>query len=106
MGIKRNDIEEVPKRRKIQKIIILLLSSTLVSLIGGVILAYWFIKYHPKSNELWMVPVGLVMFTTPPLVWLISIVAEFCCPQEEQQQLDVIGLSRLTSDSVDQDLER
>uniref|UniRef100_A0A803KZT9 Uncharacterized protein n=1 Tax=Chenopodium quinoa TaxID=63459 RepID=A0A803KZT9_CHEQI len=84
MGVERNGVEEVPRKRKIQKILALLLLATLVSMIGGVVLVYWVIKYHPKNRELWMVPFGLVLFTTPPLVWFISIAADFCCPKEEQ----------------------
>lgn len=107
MGIERNGVEEVPRRRKTQKLLVLLLSSTLVSMVGGVILVYWIINYHPHNRELWMVPFGLIMFTTPPLVWFISIFADFCCPKEDQ--LGVSELSQLAANSLsqsDQDPER
>lgn len=103
MGSGRNGVEEVPKKLKTQTLIALILSSILVSILGGIVLVYWIIKYHPKNRELWMVPVGLLLFTTPPLVWFISIAADFFCPTD-QQLGGASDLSQRASGSYD--LER
>ncbi|KAL9257181.1 hypothetical protein AKJ16_DCAP21322 [Drosera capensis] len=42
--------------------------SFFVSLIGGLLLIYWEMVYHPKNSQLWMVPFGLILFATPVIV--------------------------------------
>lgn len=52
------------------------LGSVLISLIGGLLLSYWEFKYHGTNSELWMVPVGLILFFTPVIVWSSVAVSE------------------------------
>jgi len=37
---------------------------------GAALLAWWAVAFHPAYAHLWMVPVGLVLACTPPLVCL------------------------------------
>ncbi|KAH7519430.1 hypothetical protein FEM48_Zijuj08G0035200 [Ziziphus jujuba var. spinosa] len=52
--------------------------SFLVSLTGGLILAWWVYEFHPANRQLWMVPFGLVLFVTPLIVWLSVLISEIC----------------------------
>ncbi|KAK9713604.1 hypothetical protein RND81_06G038800 [Saponaria officinalis] len=90
MGIHKNNkinnnVQNVSKKCD-TKTILICLCSIFASIIGGVVLVYWRIKFHSKNKELWMVPFGLVMFTTPILVWIISIASDVCCPKEEKPE--------------------
>ena len=53
-----------------------LLGSVVIGLVGGLILSYWELQYHDLNSELWMVPVGLILFFTPLIVWSSVAVAE------------------------------
>ncbi|CAO2200185.1 unnamed protein product [Urochloa humidicola] len=37
---------------------------------GAALLAWWAVAFHPAYAHLWMVPVGLVLACTPPVVCL------------------------------------
>ncbi|OMP08680.1 hypothetical protein COLO4_06217 [Corchorus olitorius] len=52
--------------------------SFLVSLSGGLLLAWWEHEYHPTYSQLWMVPVGLILFGTPVMIWFAISVSHFC----------------------------
>ncbi|GAB2271865.1 hypothetical protein Dimus_006695 [Dionaea muscipula] len=63
------------------------LVSFMVSLIGGIILVFWEMDYHPRNSQLWMVPFGLIMFATPVIVWFSAFVSDLFCPNKEQAGL-------------------
>ncbi|EOX95609.1 Uncharacterized protein TCM_005055 [Theobroma cacao] len=52
--------------------------SFLVSLTGGLMLAWWEYEYHPTYRQLWMVPFGLILFTTPVIIWFAIFVSDIC----------------------------
>lgn len=52
--------------------------SVLVSVTGGLILGWWVNEFHPTNRQLWMVPLGLVLFATPLIVWLALLVSDIC----------------------------
>ncbi|KAK9758111.1 hypothetical protein RND81_01G207900 [Saponaria officinalis] len=101
MGIHKNGVENVSS--KSWKTCVLCLCSFLVSIIGGAILVFWQIKFHPTNSYLWMVPFGLVMFTTPIFIWIISISSDLCCHNDDEH-VDV-GFRHGTNTPV-HDLER
>ncbi|CAD6266350.1 unnamed protein product [Miscanthus lutarioriparius] len=37
---------------------------------GAALLAWWAVAFHPSYAQLWMVPLGLVLAGTPPVVCL------------------------------------
>ncbi|KAL8499588.1 hypothetical protein ACS0TY_019536 [Phlomoides rotata] len=37
-------------------------------MVGGWILSWWELKYHPTNDHQWMVPLGLILFLTPLIV--------------------------------------
>ncbi|CAN6290833.1 unnamed protein product [Urochloa humidicola] len=41
-----------------------------VGLAGGGVLVWWAVAFHPAHQQLWMVPVGLVLLGTPLVAWL------------------------------------
>ncbi|URD99942.1 hypothetical protein MUK42_29744 [Musa troglodytarum] len=45
---------------------------------GGTLLAWWALSFHQSNEQLWMVPVGLVLAGTPVVAWL-SIFASGIC---------------------------
>ncbi|KAG9445172.1 hypothetical protein H6P81_016512 [Aristolochia fimbriata] len=47
-----------------------------VSLIGAFILVYWSRCYHEGNEELWMVPVGIVLFGVPIFIWFSLVASE------------------------------
>lgn len=66
--------------QKIVKITIACFVSFLVSLAGGMLLAWWQYEYHPDNRQLWMVPFGLILFTTPAIVWFSVVFSDICTP--------------------------
>ncbi|THU56620.1 hypothetical protein C4D60_Mb11t19170 [Musa balbisiana] len=54
----------------------------LVGVCGGALLAWWALSFHRSNEQLWMVPVGLVLLGTPVFVWL-SIFASGVCTCHE-----------------------
>ncbi|XP_066359851.1 uncharacterized protein [Miscanthus floridulus] len=49
-----------------------------VGLAGAGVLVWWALAFHPAHQQLWMVPVGLVLLGTPLLAWL-SLFASGAC---------------------------
>ncbi|KAL6648882.1 hypothetical protein ACP70R_013106 [Stipagrostis hirtigluma subsp. patula] len=49
-----------------------------VGLAGAGVLVWWAVAFHPTHEQLWMVPVGLVLLGTPLLAWL-SLFASGAC---------------------------
>lgn len=66
--------------------------SVIISLIGGLILSYWEFKYHGSNSELWMVPVGLIMFFTPVIVWSSVAVSEMI---NSTTEVDISGHTKM-----------
>ncbi|GKV13165.1 hypothetical protein SLE2022_030530 [Rubroshorea leprosula] len=68
--------------------------SFLVSIAGGVMLGWWEYAYHPSNRQLWMVPFGLILFSTPAFIWFAVFVSDFCdCSEVDQlpvKQSDVL----------------
>lgn len=40
----------------------------IVSMGGGVILAWWNSKFHSSNGQLWLVPLGLILLITPIII--------------------------------------
>ncbi|CAD6209349.1 unnamed protein product [Miscanthus lutarioriparius] len=49
-----------------------------VGLVGAGVLVWWALAFHPAHQQLWMVPVGLVLLGTPLLAWF-SLFASGAC---------------------------
>ncbi|PPR95647.1 hypothetical protein GOBAR_AA25019 [Gossypium barbadense] len=62
--------------KKTMNIFMACLWSFLVSLGGGLLLAWWEYQYHPTNRQLWMVPFGLILFFTPLIVWFAIFVSD------------------------------
>lgn len=41
-------------------------------------LGWWEHQYHPGNRQLWMVPVGLILFLTPLFAWLSLVISDLC----------------------------
>lgn len=52
--------------------------SILVSVAGGLLLGWWEYQYHPTYSQLWMVPFGLILFSTPVIVWFSVVISHVC----------------------------
>lgn len=52
------------------------LCSFSISIVGGLILTCWELRYHHTNSQLWMVPFGLILFVTPAIVWLSIFISE------------------------------
>ncbi|KAF5946174.1 hypothetical protein HYC85_016402 [Camellia sinensis] len=74
--------------RKIVKACVACLASFLISMVGGLILVWWVVKHHHSNTQLWMVPVGLIIFITPVIVFFSTFISDLCKPKEA-------GVSRL-----------
>ncbi|PON76537.1 hypothetical protein TorRG33x02_242310 [Trema orientale] len=82
--VSSND-KEVPQRdanhrevKKVVKIVIACFVSFIVSLAGGLTLAWWQFEYHPENEQLWMVPFGLILLATPVIVWVSLVFSDIC----------------------------
>ncbi|KAI3444357.1 hypothetical protein Pfo_001022 [Paulownia fortunei] len=71
-------VESERRFRRIVKTWIGCLGSFTLSLVGGLILAWWELNYHPTNDQQWMVPLGLILFVTPVIVWLAIFISDFC----------------------------
>lgn len=72
------DVANVDQKKRFAKASsIACLWSFLISLTGGLMLVLWELKFHPTSCQLWMVPVGLILFITPAMCWVAIIVSGF-----------------------------
>lgn len=49
-----------------------------LGLAGAGVLVWWAVAFHPAHEQLWMVPVGLVLLGTPLVTWL-SLFASGAC---------------------------
>ncbi|GJN09236.1 hypothetical protein PR202_ga27224 [Eleusine coracana subsp. coracana] len=49
-----------------------------VGMAGAGVLVWWAVAFHPSHEQLWMVPVGLVLLGTPLIAWL-SLLASGAC---------------------------
>ncbi|XP_062209081.1 uncharacterized protein LOC133910858 [Phragmites australis] len=49
-----------------------------VGLAGAGVLVWWAVAFHPAQEQLWMVPVGLILLGTPLIGWL-SLFASGAC---------------------------
>ncbi|KAL2478617.1 uncharacterized protein Fot_47661 [Forsythia ovata] len=74
------DTKEESYRRfqRIVKIWIVCLGSFSLSMVGGLMLAWWEFYYHPTNDQQWMVPLGLILFVTPLTVWLSVLISDIC----------------------------
>ncbi|KAJ6320148.1 hypothetical protein OIU76_005632 [Salix suchowensis] len=52
--------------------------SFLASMAGGLLLLWWDYEYHPTNSQLWMVPLGLILFFTPAIAWFAVVVSGTC----------------------------
>ncbi|XVF22302.1 hypothetical protein REPUB_Repub12eG0161200 [Reevesia pubescens] len=64
--------------KKIVNTYIACLWSFLVSLSGALMLAWWESEYHPTNSQLWLVPLGLILFATPLFIWFAIFVSYIC----------------------------
>ncbi|CAM0870239.1 unnamed protein product [Alopecurus aequalis] len=48
-------------------------------LAGAGMLVWWAVAFHPTTEQLWMVPVGLVLLGTPLLAWLSLFASSSAC---------------------------
>ncbi|ESR57992.1 hypothetical protein CICLE_v10022962mg [Citrus x clementina] len=85
MGIykEERDVAKQQEAEKSAKTYITCLWSFLVSMTGGLILGFWEYEYHPTYGQLWMVPLGLILFLTPVIVWFAVFISELCMLDEE-----------------------
>ncbi|KAJ6400787.1 hypothetical protein OIU84_016254 [Salix udensis] len=52
--------------------------SFLASVAGGLLLLWWDYEFHPTNSQLWMVPLGLILFFTPAIAWFAVVVSGTC----------------------------
>ncbi|XVE77328.1 hypothetical protein DITRI_Ditri13aG0053700 [Diplodiscus trichospermus] len=90
MGFDKGETFETKTKEpnKIVKTYIAFLWSFLVSLTGGLLLAWWEYEYHPTNSQLWMVPFGLILFATPLVIWLAIFVSDICSLTEDVKPPD------------------
>ncbi|PKA54223.1 hypothetical protein AXF42_Ash000056 [Apostasia shenzhenica] len=50
-------------------------ASAFACVAGAGVLGWWAWAFHPANEQLWMVPVGLVMLGTPAVVWFSFVAA-------------------------------
>ncbi|PSS26250.1 Group XV phospholipase [Actinidia chinensis var. chinensis] len=62
--------------RKIVKKCIACLASFLMSMVGGFVLVFWELKFHPTNSQLWMVPLGLILSITPVIACFTSFISD------------------------------
>ncbi|KAJ6838998.1 uncharacterized protein M6B38_309410 [Iris pallida] len=87
---KRKKEEEVPMPAYSANACLLLL----ISLAGGAVLVWWAMEFHRHNEQLWMVPLGLVMVGTPVVVWFVVSASDACHKVELQLLADNNGGSR------------
>ncbi|XP_014752791.1 uncharacterized protein LOC100835806 [Brachypodium distachyon] len=58
-----------------------------VGMAGAGVLVWWALAFHPAREQLWMVPVGLVLLGTPLLAWL-SLFASGACLRLRHADVD------------------
>ena len=73
-GDRRLGDEAAAKGKKMSRLD--LVSLSMICLAGGGILVRWALVFHPCNEQLWMVPVGLVMLGTPIMVWFAAAASD------------------------------
>ncbi|KAF3321287.1 hypothetical protein FCM35_KLT14540 [Carex littledalei] len=53
-------------------------SLLLLGLGGAALLVWWALVFHPSNQQLWMVPVSLVLLGTPMVAWLSIFTSSAC----------------------------
>jgi len=99
-----NQHEKIPK---IVKKCVGCLGALLVSIVGGLILVIWQLKFHHTNTQLWMVPVGLIILITPVIVCVSSIVSDLSSPNKDDDHGGVSSLNQpgvMSTDNTVQDL--
>ncbi|PIA48784.1 hypothetical protein AQUCO_01300012v1 [Aquilegia coerulea] len=61
-------------------------SSFLVCGVGGLLLLWWTLEYHRSNTQQWMVPLGLVLFGTPIVVWFSILASQTNFLQVQNQE--------------------
>lgn len=84
MGVEERDGGGESRRLSRSKKCIACFVSLLVSLMGGLLLIYWEMVYHPKNSQLWMVPFGLILFATPVIVAFNVIASDLLGANKEE----------------------
>ncbi|KAM7472343.1 hypothetical protein LguiA_010526 [Lonicera macranthoides] len=69
--------------KKIVKRCIVCFGTFLISMVGGLTLGWWELRYHPTNSQLWMVPFGLVVFVTPAIIWFSIFISDVCNSKED-----------------------
>ncbi|KAG8073276.1 hypothetical protein GUJ93_ZPchr0006g40946 [Zizania palustris] len=62
-------------------------------LAGAAVLVWWVVAFHPAHEQLWMVPVGLVLLGTPLITWL-SLFASGACRWREDHLAPAVAPER------------
>lgn len=52
-------------------------SMAVTSMVGGVVFGWWEFRFHPTNRQLWMVPFGLILMTTPMFVIMSLLISAF-----------------------------
>ena len=65
-----------------------------MSMIGGLMLVWWDLEYHPTNSELWMVPFGLILMVTPLIVWFSAFISDICRPEDSDLNHPVNNIVR------------
>ncbi|KAM7274902.1 hypothetical protein ACFE04_016768 [Oxalis oulophora] len=60
--------------------------ALLVSITGGLLLGFWECNYHQTNSQLWMVPFGLILLTTPIIIWFALSVSDICISYSKEGQ--------------------
>ncbi|CAL5383213.1 unnamed protein product [Camellia sinensis] len=100
------DIISYNKFQKIVKGCISCLAWFLMSMVGGLILVWWEVNYHPSNSQQWMVPIGLILMVTPVIVWFAAFVSETCSPRESYDGVSSLNQPVMSSDNSVHDPER
>jgi Putative AtpZ or ATP-synthase-associated len=64
-------------------------SLLLLGLGGAALLVWWAIEFHPSNEQLWMVPVSLVLLGTPMVAWLSIFTSSACQSIDMMQNMQV-----------------
>ncbi|KAL5217528.1 hypothetical protein ABZP36_018212 [Zizania latifolia] len=62
-------------------------------LAGAAVLVWWVVAFHPAHEQLWMVPVGLVLLGTPLITWF-SLFASGACRWREDHLAPAVAPER------------
>lgn len=62
----------------------------MISIVGGLILVFWEIKFHPSYRQLWMVPFGLIIFLTPVLACFAVFISDIFRPKAPSNHVSTV----------------